>query len=216
MKWKGERESENVEDRRGIPKTGLAIGGGLGALVLALMGVSPSAHAANSAGAIGPSSLRSSISCLGSANVTYTPGMTNTPAQVNGNVDYEYTHCRVVNQPGVTSGGFKWIKSQLESCADLSLGGPAFTYPMYIVWNDNTTTVATVTVSRDPAITMAVAFKLTGVVNSGHFAGDTARIEIVFLNVSPNLAECNSPAGLTSLSGVIALSLRAPRHRTSS
>jgi hypothetical protein len=188
----------------------------LGALVLAAVGVSPLAHAADSAGAHGPSSLRSSIACLGSANVTYTPGMTNTPAQVSGNVDYEYTHCRVVNQPGVTSGGFKWIKSEMESCADLSLGGPAFTYPMYIVWNDNTTTVATVTVSRDPAITMAVAFKLTGVVNSGHFAGDTARIEIVFLNVSPNLAECNSPAGLTSLSGVIALSLRAPRHRTSS
>jgi hypothetical protein len=183
----------------------------LGVLVLAAVGVSTSAHAANSPGAIGPSPHRSSISCLGPANVVYTPGMTNTPVQVSGNVDYEYTHCRVVNQPGVTSGSFKWIKSEIESCADLELGGPAFTYPMYIVWNDNTTTVATVTVSRDPAITTAVAFKLTGVVNSGHFTGDTAQIEIVFLNVSPNLAECNSPAGLTALSGVIALSLRAPR-----
>jgi len=37
MKWKGERESENVEDRRGVPKAGLAVGGGLGVLVLAVV-----------------------------------------------------------------------------------------------------------------------------------------------------------------------------------
>ena len=37
MKWKGDRESENVEDRRGIPKTGLAVGGGVGVLVLAVV-----------------------------------------------------------------------------------------------------------------------------------------------------------------------------------
>lgn len=38
MKWKGEGESENVEDRRGIPKAGLAIGGGgVGVLVLAVI-----------------------------------------------------------------------------------------------------------------------------------------------------------------------------------
>ena len=37
MKWKGERESDNVEDRRGVPKAGLAVGGGVGVLVLALV-----------------------------------------------------------------------------------------------------------------------------------------------------------------------------------
>ena len=46
MLWRGRRESENVEDRRGMPRAGLAIGGGLGGIVLLvvalLLGVDPS------------------------------------------------------------------------------------------------------------------------------------------------------------------------------
>jgi predicted metalloprotease len=37
MRWKDERRSENVEDRRGIPPAGLAIGGGIGTLILVLI-----------------------------------------------------------------------------------------------------------------------------------------------------------------------------------
>lgn len=36
MRWAGDRESENVEDRRGFPTGGVAVGGGIGSLVLAL------------------------------------------------------------------------------------------------------------------------------------------------------------------------------------
>ena len=47
MLWKGRRESENVEDRRGVSRGGLAIGGGLGTVVILLvamfLGVDPSA-----------------------------------------------------------------------------------------------------------------------------------------------------------------------------
>jgi predicted metalloprotease len=44
MKWEGHQESGNVEDRRGLGKKGLAIGGGVGLLILlvgALLGVDP-------------------------------------------------------------------------------------------------------------------------------------------------------------------------------
>jgi predicted metalloprotease len=34
MLWKGRRESDNVEDRRGISRGGLAVGGGLGTIVI--------------------------------------------------------------------------------------------------------------------------------------------------------------------------------------
>ncbi len=37
MRWKDERRSENVEDRRGITPAGLAIGGGIGTLILVLI-----------------------------------------------------------------------------------------------------------------------------------------------------------------------------------
>ncbi len=37
MRWEGERESENVEDRRGISAGGLVAGGGIGTVVLALV-----------------------------------------------------------------------------------------------------------------------------------------------------------------------------------
>ena len=46
MRWRGRRESTNVEDRRGIGGGGLAVGGGIGTLLLVLLaafcGVDPS------------------------------------------------------------------------------------------------------------------------------------------------------------------------------
>ena len=33
MRWRGERQSENIEDRRGMSRGGMAIGGGLGSIV---------------------------------------------------------------------------------------------------------------------------------------------------------------------------------------
>lgn len=47
MLWRGQRESDNVEDGRGISRGGLAVGGGLGGLVIVLVamffGVDPGA-----------------------------------------------------------------------------------------------------------------------------------------------------------------------------
>jgi predicted metalloprotease len=37
MRWQGRRESDNVEDRRGVPVGKVAVGGGVGALLLALV-----------------------------------------------------------------------------------------------------------------------------------------------------------------------------------
>jgi predicted metalloprotease len=34
MRWRGERQSSNIEDRRGISRGGIAVGGGLGGIVL--------------------------------------------------------------------------------------------------------------------------------------------------------------------------------------
>ena len=47
MRWQGRRRSDNVEDRRGMPAQGIAMGGGLGSIVLVLimlaLGVDPRA-----------------------------------------------------------------------------------------------------------------------------------------------------------------------------
>jgi predicted metalloprotease len=37
MLWKGQRESENIEDRRGMSRGGIAVGGGLGTIVLIIL-----------------------------------------------------------------------------------------------------------------------------------------------------------------------------------
>lgn len=37
MRWRGERQSENIEDRRGISRGGMAIGGGLGGIVVLII-----------------------------------------------------------------------------------------------------------------------------------------------------------------------------------
>ena len=37
MRWRGERQSDNVEDRRGMSRGGMAIGGGLGGIVILII-----------------------------------------------------------------------------------------------------------------------------------------------------------------------------------
>ena len=37
MRWRGERQSSNIEDRRGMSRGGMAIGGGLGGIVLIIL-----------------------------------------------------------------------------------------------------------------------------------------------------------------------------------
>src|SRR5258705_13062586 len=37
MRWRGERESSNVEDRRGVSRGKVAIGGGLGTLIIIIL-----------------------------------------------------------------------------------------------------------------------------------------------------------------------------------
>ncbi len=39
MRWKDQRRSENVEDRRGLTPAGIAIGGGIGTLLIALVAI---------------------------------------------------------------------------------------------------------------------------------------------------------------------------------
>jgi len=39
MRWKDQRRSENVEDRRGLTPAGIAIGGGIGTLIIALVAI---------------------------------------------------------------------------------------------------------------------------------------------------------------------------------
>ncbi len=37
MRWRGQRESENIEDRRGMSRGGIALGGGLGSIVILIV-----------------------------------------------------------------------------------------------------------------------------------------------------------------------------------
>lgn len=37
MRWRGQRESENIEDRRGMSRGGIALGGGLGSIVILII-----------------------------------------------------------------------------------------------------------------------------------------------------------------------------------
>jgi predicted metalloprotease len=40
MRWRDQRESDNVEDQRSFSGRGLAVGGGLGGMVLVVVGLS--------------------------------------------------------------------------------------------------------------------------------------------------------------------------------
>ena len=58
MRWQGDRESENIEDRRGTPGGPMVITGGLGTLVIVLvslyLGIDPTALLQQVGGQQGP------------------------------------------------------------------------------------------------------------------------------------------------------------------
>jgi hypothetical protein len=147
----------------------------------------------------------SAVTCTADQDVTYSPGVTNSPQTVHVTASTDYTSCTVLNGGAITMAEDTFISIQAErSCADILGNVPFPNRP--ITWN--TGEVSSVAGS---ALTAQVGSSLvvvhTGTVVSGPFTG----YEYEHTTTYPGLdaiAACDSPEGLTSLNnGVMIMNL---------
>ena len=151
--------------------------------------------------------VRPLLQCTGDTHTTYSPGLTNGDPQPTdvmvtkrfGTEANPVGTCLVVGAP-ITGGHHSHQRVLPFSCQVLLLSTPVIeTY----TWDNGATSTANFTTSRYTQANGETVIIRTGTVTSGFAAGDTAQQTVTLLN--SDLAACDSPTGLTSISGVVAL-----------
>lgn len=140
------------------------------------------------------------LACTGSADLRFTPGLTNTPKSVE--VFYDSTvNCPVVHPRNVTRGlGTAIYTITGASCTSLTAATNTTTYN----WSPRATTSRVSYTSTSVNLSVVSQIVQTGSVTQGLLAGDVATSTITFVNL--NLAACGTSAGLTLVSGTEILS----------
>lgn len=168
----------------------------IAALLIALAAVfavgAPAAHATTA-----------SITCTGTSPITYSPGLTFTPATSTYTETDDYSSC-LSTDPTLTSGLATSSYTSTFSCLAL----PSITTdPHYRVsWNNGQTSHFTLTYTDTIA---AGVENVTGVgtVTSGYLTGATATF--IWAYTLPNPLSCLLPGGATSQNGTVAATILA-------
>jgi hypothetical protein len=140
------------------------------------------------------------LTCAGSSSTTYSPGLTDTTAQVSYVADQTFGPCLAVGDPTLTGGTDHATGTFDVSC---------LTFGLYAVngdvidWNDGTSSTIDWTTSVVNYLENALQIEQEGTVISGVGAGDTA-VETLTL-ASGALAACTTQQGVTTLGGLMTL-----------
>jgi hypothetical protein len=140
------------------------------------------------------------LSCAGSSSTTYSPGLTNTAANVTFSASETFGPCVAVGDPTLTGGTNQSNGTFDVSCTTFGLyaaGGAVF------YWNNGTSSTVGFTTSVVSYLEDAIQIEQEGTVTSGIGAGETA-IERITL-ATDSLDACSTPQGLTTLGGAITL-----------
>lgn len=140
------------------------------------------------------------VTCAGTATATYNPGLTNTPHSTSFTLADDDALC-LSSDPSITSGSDSTaFDIPSASCSALTAGG----YLETVNWDNGSQSVIFYG-TADVDVQESVVVVATGDVISGEFEGDTASQQ----NVYPltDLGGCDSPDGLTTLSGTTSLIL---------
>lgn len=162
-----------------------------------LQGPDPAASA--TVGALEEQTALVDLTCTGTNNATFSPGLTFTTRTVDIEADGEYTTC-VSSDPAVTSGTYTASGQGTMSCL---AGGHAGAFT--ITWN--TGEYSTIEFTNNVALrpggqTVVVA---TGTVIDGKFVGD--RFDGTFTLFQLNVLACLGPEGVRSSTGPTTLLL---------
>ena len=141
------------------------------------------------------------VTCAGTQTVTYDPGLVLQPAATSIHFDNIFAPCVSATVPDLISGVSIGTATRTASCLDIAEPDSAL---LTFTWNTGQTSLfsynrTVTTVGGTSVVT------LTGVITSGLFAGDTA----INITTGPaiDLLDCLQPPGVTSRSGVIALTI---------
>lgn len=142
-----------------------------------------------------------SITCTGTSPITYSPGLTFTPATSTYTEADNYTSC-LSTDPTLTSGSATSTYTSTFSCLAL----PSLTTdPHYrVYWDNGQSTTFTLTYTDTIA---AGVENVTGVgtATSGYLTGATATF--IWVYTLPNALACLLPGGATSQNGTLAATL---------
>ncbi|MBZ4401159.1 hypothetical protein [Myxococcus sp. AS-1-15] len=165
-------------------------------------------HQGGSAEGEVPASVEQDLSTLvtcpvGSVTVTFDPPLRRTPQDVVTTSTGVLSNCvTLLGSPVTSATAWRQLNEPGLSCANL-LKTPSTT--LSLTWNTGETSTlrsTQVRVASEPAVAIA---EETGTVLSGKFEGATSVRTATF--VSTDLAACDSPEGLSSLNGLLSLSL---------
>ncbi|MEU6160739.1 hypothetical protein [Streptomyces sp. NPDC047130] len=135
------------------------------------------------------------VTCSGTQTIQYSPGLTNTPATVTASGTNQLGPC-VAPNTSITSGTITFSSTGTYSCQEL-LGSSSVTNVIH--WSDGSTSTLQV-VRTATKVNGQLINTFTGSVTAGTFQGATVVWTIT--NVSLALLACETPQGLTSLTGV--------------
>lgn len=138
------------------------------------------------------------VTCpLGTSQITYSPGVTNTPQLVSIEGDELSGACISLLHPELTSFSSHYTGEGIYSCNTLVSEEPV-TGDQVFVWSTGQTSTWHFTATA-VSVGGSTVYTVTGPITSGVLAGTEVTQIVTHTNPSPAL--CNSQTGVTSLSG---------------
>lgn len=150
---------------------------------------------AGPAQAVGPT-------CVATSTVSFSPGLTFTPTTQTIGFDVQYSGCVTLGRPDIVSGTRQGSYVGTRSC--LSVLPPSASGTFVVTWNTGETSTVTGTSSGQDVAGQSV-LTLSGTVTAGLFVGSS--FTEVITQASLDLTGCLIPPGITSQSGVGAVTL---------
>lgn len=138
------------------------------------------------------------LSCLqGMETVNYNPGLTNQEKQIAVNVQGYVSGCINIQERPITSGTYGVTVPDKTSCNALGALG---SYKITFNWNTGESSIANLPSSNIVRTAGGqTIIESTGTIESGRFQGKPVVRTIIYLTTA--LTACNTPEGLTTLTG---------------
>lgn len=141
------------------------------------------------------------ITCVGTETQTYSPGVRNDPQEVTLTVNSIYSPCLSVGLPLITSGRTDFTDTRVRSCLTVLTPSAG---QMPISWSDGSESVFSFNRNVSNANGQLVVTE-TGMISAGRYHGATA-VRVV-TGPTVDATACQSPAGLTSRTGVVSMTI---------
>jgi hypothetical protein len=147
------------------------------------------------------------VTCTGREDVTYSPGITNTPALVTITTSAQYVPCLHINGLNVTtmSGEASSQSQTMAACTEVELPDGESTTSVIEWSNGQTSTWEYTTTTQNVAgnyVTVGI-----GQITDGLYEGALAQRELVLPGLVEALQACATPQGMTGVSGAFTFTI---------